>query len=39
MAKWAPAEAMPVGDFRDWDAIEAWAGAIADELVGSAARD
>jgi menaquinone-dependent protoporphyrinogen oxidase len=39
MAKWAPAEAMPVGDFRDWDAVEAWAGAIADELVGSAARD
>ena len=38
MAKWAPAEAMPVGDFRDWDAIEAWAGAIADELVASAAR-
>jgi menaquinone-dependent protoporphyrinogen oxidase len=22
----------PIGDFRDWDAIGAWAGAIADEL-------
>jgi len=22
----------PIGDFRDWDAIAAWAGAIADEL-------
>lgn len=32
MAKWAPAAAMPVGDFRDWDAIEAWAGRIADDL-------
>ncbi len=24
--------AMPVGDFRDWDEIEAWAGKIANEL-------
>lgn len=24
--------AMPVGDFRDWDEIEAWAATIADEL-------
>jgi menaquinone-dependent protoporphyrinogen oxidase len=32
MAKWAPAVAMPVGDFRDWDAIDAWADSIADEL-------
>ena len=38
MAKWAPAEAMPAGDYRDWDAIEAWAGAIADELSEPAAR-
>jgi len=22
----------PLGDFRDWDAINAWAGAIADAL-------
>jgi len=31
---WMPAirDVMPVGDFRDWDAIEAWAGSIADEL-------
>ena len=39
MAKWAPAAAMPVGDFRDWDAIEAWAGRIADELRAPEARD
>jgi menaquinone-dependent protoporphyrinogen oxidase len=38
MAKWAPAEAMPVGDFRDWDAIDAWAGSIADELGAPAGR-
>ncbi|KRE29398.1 flavodoxin domain-containing protein [Agromyces sp. Soil535] len=38
MAKWAPAEAMPVGDFRDWAAIEAWAGSIADELGAPAGR-
>ena len=23
---------VPVGDFRDWDAINAWASAIADAL-------
>jgi len=38
MAKWAPAAAMPVGDFRDWDAIEAWAGRIADDLEQPPAR-
>lgn len=27
----------PEGDFRDWAAIEAWAGAIADELKGVSA--
>lgn len=27
-----PSEAMPVGDFRDWPAIEAWAREIAREL-------
>ncbi len=26
----------PLGDFRDWDAIVAWAAAIADELKGEA---
>jgi len=37
---WMPAirDIMPEGDFRDWDAIDAWATAIADELVGSTAR-
>ena len=25
-------EALPAGDFRDWPAIEAWAGEIAREL-------
>lgn len=28
----AAREAMPAGDFRDWDAIEAWANGIAEEL-------
>jgi menaquinone-dependent protoporphyrinogen oxidase len=37
MAKWAPASAMPVGDFRDWNAIEAWADGVADELATTAA--
>jgi menaquinone-dependent protoporphyrinogen oxidase len=32
MAKWAPSADLPVGDFRDWTAIEAWARSIADEL-------
>ena len=38
MAKWAPADAMPVGDFRDWAAIEAWANAIADDVSAQADR-
>jgi len=29
----AARDTMPVGDFRDWDAIEAWAASIAGELV------
>jgi len=31
---WMPAirEILPQGDFREWDAIDAWAGAIADAL-------
>ena len=28
-------QALPAGDFRDWPAIEAWAEAIADELMHS----
>lgn len=28
----AAKDALPAGDFRDWDEIEAWAGGIADEL-------
>jgi len=32
------ADAMPAGDFRDWDTIEAWAGEIADGLDADAAR-
>lgn len=37
---WMPAirDVMPEGDFREWDAIDAWASAIADELGASAAR-
>jgi menaquinone-dependent protoporphyrinogen oxidase len=39
---WMPAirDVMPVGNFREWDQIDAWADAIADELgapVGSGA--
>lgn len=31
---WMPAirDILPEGDYREWDAIEAWAGGIADEL-------
>ncbi len=29
----------PAGDFRDWAEIEAWAGAIADELRRPASTD
>lgn len=28
----AAKNALPAGDFRDWDAIDAWVGEIADEL-------
>ena len=37
---WMPAirDALPEGDFREWDVIEAWAGSVADDLVGSTAR-
>lgn len=36
---WMPAmrDLMPDGDFREWDAIAAWAASIADELTGSPA--
>jgi menaquinone-dependent protoporphyrinogen oxidase len=27
---------LPIGDYRDWDAIEEWARTIADDLVGAA---
>ncbi len=30
-------DALPAGDFRDWDAIEAWAHEIATELAGPVA--
>jgi hypothetical protein len=41
------AKMLPQGDFRDWDAIEAWAGGIAEALqnatdgavLGQLARD
>ena len=37
---WMPAirDLMPEGDFREWDAIDAWASTIADELLGAGAR-
>jgi menaquinone-dependent protoporphyrinogen oxidase len=31
----ATRDALPAGDFRDWDAIEAWADEIGDQLRGS----
>jgi menaquinone-dependent protoporphyrinogen oxidase len=34
----AARDAMPEGDFRDWEAIEAWAAGIAQELAGSSIR-
>ncbi len=38
--RWMPAaaNALPVGDFRDWAAIDAWADEIATQLGGSVAR-
>ena len=37
---WMPAirDILPEGDFREWDAVEAWATSIADELGATAAR-
>jgi menaquinone-dependent protoporphyrinogen oxidase len=37
---WIPAvrDILPQGDFREWDAIDAWADSIADELGASATR-
>jgi menaquinone-dependent protoporphyrinogen oxidase len=34
MIAWMPAirDVLPQGDFRDWDAIDAWSSSIADEL-------
>ena len=40
IATWIPAvkHLLPAGDFRDWDAIDAWASSIADELEATADR-
>jgi menaquinone-dependent protoporphyrinogen oxidase len=35
----AARDAMPEGDFRDWEAIEGWAAGIARELEGTQVRD
>jgi len=35
----AARNALPIGDFRDWPAIEAWAASIAAELVGAERSD
>jgi menaquinone-dependent protoporphyrinogen oxidase len=29
-------DVLPIGDYRDWDAIDSWANEIADELTGAA---
>jgi menaquinone-dependent protoporphyrinogen oxidase len=40
LATWLPAvkDLLPAGDFRDWDAIDAWASSIADELEATVDR-
>jgi menaquinone-dependent protoporphyrinogen oxidase len=40
MIVWMPAirDLMPEGDFREWDAIDAWASSIAAELQAASAR-
>ncbi|MBM7503773.1 flavodoxin domain-containing protein [Agromyces aurantiacus] len=37
MIVWMPAlrDIMPEGDFREWDAVDAWAGSIADALAAA----
>lgn len=40
LATWLPAvkNLLPAGDFRDWDAIDAWADSVATELGAGAGR-